>query len=254
MSSYHSHHTRSEKYEIQIPKPSSALVYGGLLTFIGGVILLIAFASPYWLASFEDTRTETAFNNMGLWEYCFDDYRHPNYQFDKLFTGCHYVYSKEYHIIREWLLPGWMLAVQTFFTLAFMASLATQILLASLVVRWPLGLVIQNEWILTFISCLGNATAAFMILLSISIFGANYDRRDWLQYPNYNYLSWSYAFAVGTMFVHGLAAIALYVDSKEAKERVIEGEGHLALQMHPTGPASTVGGMSNPGSEAQHYM
>lgn len=83
-----------------------ALVYGGLLTFIGGVILLIAFASPYWLASYEDTRTETAFNNMGLWEYCFEDYRHPNYQFDKLFTGCHYVYSKEYHIIREWLLPG----------------------------------------------------------------------------------------------------------------------------------------------------
>lgn len=57
-----------------------------------------------------------------------------------------------------------MLAVQTFFTLAFMASLGTQVLLAALVVRWPLGLVLPNEWILTFMSCLGNATAGNFFL------------------------------------------------------------------------------------------
>lgn len=49
------------------------------------------------------------------------------------------------------------MAVQSFFTLAFMSSLATQIILAALVIRWPLGLIIQNEWILTLLTCLGNA-------------------------------------------------------------------------------------------------
>lgn len=61
-----------------------------------------------------------------------------------------------------------MLAVQTFFTLAFMASLGTQVLLAALVVRWPLGVVLQNEWILTFMSCLGNAAAGKFYLLIVS--------------------------------------------------------------------------------------
>jgi hypothetical protein len=43
---------------------------------------------------------------MGLWEFCFDGFRYPRFQFDKKFTGCHYVFSEEYRIIREWLLPG----------------------------------------------------------------------------------------------------------------------------------------------------
>ena len=43
---------------------------------------------------------------MGLWEFCFSKFRYPNYQFDDLFDGCHYVFSRKYFVIWEWLLPG----------------------------------------------------------------------------------------------------------------------------------------------------
>ena len=64
----------------------------------------MSFASPYWLVSWEDT--ESPFKNMGIWEFCFYKFRHPDYQFDHLFTGCHAVYGDEYRLIREKLLPG----------------------------------------------------------------------------------------------------------------------------------------------------
>lgn len=43
---------------------------------------------------------------MGLWEYCFEAFRYPYYQYDKKFDGCYYIFGQEYFIVREWLLPG----------------------------------------------------------------------------------------------------------------------------------------------------
>lgn len=60
--------------------------------------------SPYWIQSYEETFSN--FKHMGLWEFCFDQFRYPYYQFDKLFNGCHYIFSQELYVIREWLLPG----------------------------------------------------------------------------------------------------------------------------------------------------
>ena len=58
---------------------SAALFYGSIASFIAGVLLLMSFASPYWLASWKDT--QSPFVNMGLWEFCFYKFRHPDYQF-----------------------------------------------------------------------------------------------------------------------------------------------------------------------------
>jgi len=249
---------RTAKFEIQIPKPSGALMSGAILTYIASILLLIAFASPYWLVSWD--MTFSPFKKMGLWEICFDNYRHPHYQFDKLFHGCHYVFSDEYRIIREWLLPGWLMAVQAFVTLAFMASLATQIMLAMLVTRFPLQFVLNSEWILSVVCALGNAASAFFMFLAVAVFGGECFRRDWVQYPTYNYLSWGYAFAVVSMFIFAFAAFSLWGESKEAKQRVIEGDGHAVLQMHPTNghghepEADPQGGMPNPGSDIHHFV
>ena len=65
--------------------------------------------SPHWLVSWHDTYSP--FKNMGLWEFCFNRFRYPNYQFDKLFDGCHYIFSQEYYVIWEWLLPGISIAL-----------------------------------------------------------------------------------------------------------------------------------------------
>jgi len=236
------------------------LVLGSILSFLGLIFVLFAFASPYWLVSWE--YTFSPFQSMGLWEFCFKNYRHPHFQFDKLFNGCHYVFSEEYRIIREWLLPGWLQVVQAFCTLGFMSSLGAQLLSIPLIAKWPLKLILNMGWVISLISCIANGGTAFFLFLTVSIFGGQCFRRDWLQYPNFNYLSWAYAFAVVAMFLHAISALLLYGEFKAELNRYREGDGHQEIPMHPTGSpnghngresGSGGDGMSNPVSESHSH-
>ena len=123
---------------------SDALFYGSIASFVSGVLLLMSFASPYWLQSWEDT--QSPFKNMGLWEFCFYKFRHPDYQFDHLFHGCHALYGDEYRLIREKLLPGWLMVVQLFVTLALIASFLGQVVIVCLLLRAPLEWILRFEW------------------------------------------------------------------------------------------------------------
>nr|CAD7574217.1 unnamed protein product [Timema californicum] len=201
--------TSAEKQDY--PKASNALVFGGMVTYIAGLMLIMSFSSPYWIQSYQETFSD--FKHMGLWEYCFDQFRYPYYQFDRLFDGCHYIFSQEYYVIREWLLPGWLMVVQAFVTLALMLSFTSQIIIALELVRWPLEFVLMYEWLLSGIAFICNAVAAVLLFLAVSIFGGECWRRDWLMYPNFNYLSWSYGFAVLSFFFHAFAALFLYMVS-----------------------------------------
>lgn len=120
---------------------------GSILSYIGGMFLLMAFCAPYWISSYEESFSN--FKNMGLWEYCFKDFRYPYYQFTTTFDGCHHIFSREYYVIREWLLPGWLMVVQTCVTLSFILTFGALVVLALELVRWPLKFVLQYEWILT---------------------------------------------------------------------------------------------------------
>lgn len=104
--------------------------------------------SPYWVKSFDETFSQ--FKHMGLWEYCFDQFRYPYYQFDHLFDGCHHVFSEEYYVIREWLLPPWLMTVQSFMTIAFLLTFFAQVVMAFQLVRFPLNFILQREYILSF--------------------------------------------------------------------------------------------------------
>lgn len=48
--------------------------------------------------------------NSKRWPICHRDpcdlYRHPPYQYDEIFHGCHWIYSSKYQNIRDWLQPG----------------------------------------------------------------------------------------------------------------------------------------------------
>lgn len=152
------------------------LVNGALLTYIAGMFLIIAFCryvklaisklinshlnifSPYWVKSFEETHSE--FKNMGLWEYCFEQFRYPYYQFPHLFDGCHHVFSQEFYVIREWLLPPWLMAVQAFVTMSFLLSFSTQVVMALQLCRWPLEFILRYEYILSAIDFLSVATTS----------------------------------------------------------------------------------------------
>ncbi|XP_075236650.1 claudin superfamily protein pickel [Lycorma delicatula] len=217
--------------KLDYPKASDGIVYGGILVYIAGLFLLIAFASPYWVESYEETLTQ--FKHMGLWEYCFDQFRFPYHQLDQLFDGCHFIYSHEYHVIREWLLPGWLISIQLFVTLSFLLSFGSQALIALVVTRYPLHFVLTYEWILSIIIFISNAITSFLLFISVWLFWTQSSRRDWLMYPNFNHLSWSYYFAVISFFIHSFASVILYKDARKSYE--LRQESHnLVRQMQPT--------------------
>lgn len=101
------------------------------------------------------------------------------------------------------------MAVQAFMTLGLIFSCSAHICSTMLLVRWPLNFSFRYHWQILSMCCLLNGLKAFCLFLSISIFGGQCWRRDWMLYPNFNYLSWSYAFAVIAMFV-GMAATACF--------------------------------------------
>jgi hypothetical protein len=109
---------------------------------------------------------------MGLWTYCFDHFRHPHYQFDKLFDGCNSVFNEDTYVIREWLLPGkknfmftfifpenvliiivlfkgWLLSLELFMTLALVLSLGTLAIIAAVITRYPQRIVLKYEYMLS---------------------------------------------------------------------------------------------------------
>ena len=151
----------------------------------------MSFASPYWLQSWAGT--ESPFENMGLWEFCFHNFRHPDYQYDTLFDGCHWVWGNEYRYIREKLLPGknmlqwcikvrvigpqtsnytfwsisgWLIVVQFFATLALMASYSGQCITVALLLRWPLDIILRFEvWFCGTALVLNACTCKFTKIL-----------------------------------------------------------------------------------------
>jgi uncharacterized membrane protein (DUF485 family) len=127
------------------------------------------------------------------------------------------------------------MAVQGFVTLAFINTFASLGIMACEICRYPLKFVLRYEWFLTSISCVAAATSSAFLLLGVFIFGINAYRRDWLMYPKFNVISWSFAFAVVAMFLLALAGLILYRDAKIAYERRRESKNLVQqMQMHET--------------------
>lgn len=138
-------------------------------------------------------------------------------------------------MIREYLLPGWLLAVQVCITLAFILTFVTLGALALVLIRWPLKIVLQYEWLMTKISFISLAIASFLIFMGVLIFGVNAYRRDWLMYPSFNIISWSFAFAVVAMFLIGVSSALLRREAKKAYE-IRDQAKNLVMQMEMQEP------------------
>jgi len=220
-----------ENEKLAAQRTSKTLFNACVAGFIGGILLLISFCSPYWLQSWGDTASP--FLNMGLWEVCFFRFRFPKFQFDRLFTGCHAIWGDEYRLIREWLRPWWLLLVQFFMALCFAISFISQIFDVCLLLRWPLERILRFEWQVVYASFIMKGLTAVLLFVAICIFGASCWDRGWLLYPNYNYVSWSYGFACFAMIGHGIACYLMYMEGRAARERKDRNMA-LVMQMYPT--------------------
>ncbi|XP_037942517.1 uncharacterized protein LOC119675445 [Teleopsis dalmanni] len=219
------------------PRATTGVVVGSITAFIGFFFLMMSFCSPYWIESYEESRSN--FKNMGIWQYCFHDYVYPGYQFPRKFTGCHNIFSHEYYVIREWLLPGWLMSVQAFVTMAFILTITSLSILSLVIIRLPLKGVLQYEWILIRVSYLCTVVSSLFMFFAVAIFGGCAYRRDWLMYPKFNVLGWSYALAVVTFFLLGIAALILHREAKQAYD--LRGEQkNLVMQMEMQEPGYQV--------------
>jgi len=171
------------------PKTSAWLLIGACIAFFSGLTLLMSFCSPYWLESWSGTFSE--FKNLGLWEFCFDHFRFPRYQFDKAFHGCHSIFSTEYLVVREWLMPGWFMFVQAMMCLALIFSLLCQVAVSIVIMRFLL----KWEYVVLLTALVFSALTVITTATAVVVFGCACWDRSWLLYPNWNFLSWGYAFA-----------------------------------------------------------
>lgn len=195
------------------PRSSGLLLTGSVLAFLAAVLLVISFASPYWLESYQ--ATHSSFVRLGLWDVCFNDYRHPPYQYDEKFNGCHWIFSYKYQNIRDWLQPGWMMFVQSMMCVALVLCLGALALVSLVLMRYLL----RYEVIVLASAFVLEASTALPLFLAVAVFGGMCYDRSWLQYPMYNYLSWAYAFAVVSFFFHGFASVCLLLEAFKSRDR-----------------------------------
>jgi len=230
-STYSNDSLNQEKKAAQ--RTSITLFYACVTAFGAAVLWLISFSSPYWLASWEDTRTDQRFLNMGLWTFCFDKFRFPRNQYDRMYHGCHPIWGYEYREIREWMAPWWLMLIQFFSALAFLLMNIALIVDVALYLRWPMEYVLRFEFNLVLFDFVLKTVVTCLIFFCLAMFGGWCWDREWLLYPNYNYPSWSYGVAVFAMIANGVAAFFTYMEAMEAKERK-EKNQNLLMMMYPT--------------------
>ncbi|GIX68099.1 hypothetical protein CDAR_197191 [Caerostris darwini] len=210
------------------PKARSSwyLLIGGIFAFLASLILFISFCSPYWFESYPETYSE--FVRMGLWNFCFRNYRHPSYQYDELFDGCHWVFSYKYQNIRDWMQPAWLIFVQAVMSLSVIFALLSLSCISVILMRFLLKL----EVFFIGAAFVFEAIISVIMFLGVSVFGGMCYNRSWLQYPSFNHLSWAYGLAVVSMFFHMFAAAYLYADTKRAQD-YRRRTSNLVYNMHP---------------------
>lgn len=77
--------------------------------------------------------------------------------------------------------------------------------------------------------------AGICTFLGITIFGFNAYRRDWLMYPKFNIISWSFWIAVVAVLIFGLAAAVLRREYMRAYD--MRGQSkNLVMQMEMQEP------------------
>ncbi|CAG5118170.1 unnamed protein product [Candidula unifasciata] len=191
--------------------PATALV--GMF-FVGAslVFMVVAFASPYWVESFEEFKSQ--FVKLGLWEFCFNDYTFYKDYNGKRYLGCFYIFSPEMRPIWEWVSPPWFISVQVMISASLLVIFLVSVTLTLNVFRlFPK----QMDYAVYLGTALGMAACALTILIALIVFGVYKEDRRWVPRPDMNLLSWSYGMCVMAGWFSLFAAVCLYLAGKEKK-------------------------------------
>lgn len=78
--------------------------YATAIIFLSAAILTIAFVTPLWLES--DTIPDQRFKRLGLWEACFVRIHDHHYRYDRIVSGCRWIFDEDYAFLKEFLEPS----------------------------------------------------------------------------------------------------------------------------------------------------
>ena len=126
------------------------------LSFVSFVLFVVAYSTDSWWISLKPQE----FENVGLWNICFNHYRHRFDFYGKIYTGCWWIFSPELRMLFSWLSRPWFRVVQAFATLALVSSIFSLIMVYVLAASKYIGKV-SSRYILStaFINLLtGNCS------------------------------------------------------------------------------------------------
>lgn len=198
------------------------MLSGCVLTFLSAFVVILAFATPYWLES-DGELTVQRFQRLGLWEACFESFYDPNFRYDKEFRGCMWILDEDYNFIHNILEKPFFIAVQVLYTLGFVIILLVCLLLLAFLFCIATEVAVKILMVLSgllFVSGLFHTIA-------VIVFGALGDGRDWMPDPDNNYLSWSFGLAAVGTILQLIAGVLYLLESIIIRRRQAKEEQQL---------------------------
>ncbi len=170
------------------PKPLNLVCF--IIGFASFVLNLAANCSSNWWVA----RVPQEFERIGLWEICFNHYRHRFDYYGKIYTGCWWHFSPETTMLFSWISTPWYRVVQAFASLSMIFMLFAFILQIILTIK-PIGKISSRYVLLTAGFTL---TSALFMAIAVITFGVRGKDRNWMPRFQQNWFGWSFTVAIIT--------------------------------------------------------
>ncbi|XP_045180916.1 uncharacterized protein LOC123540175 [Mercenaria mercenaria] len=183
---------------------------GFVICIFSSLLIIIAFATPYWIVPEDGAIVSTQLEKLGLWEICFAGYSDHRDSFGRTYNGCWWIFAREYDAIRKYLITGWFATTQALMTVSVILSLCS--VLFGLLMLLNCMPSIAQKYSAIFV-CLSNYLIFVLIAVGLIYFGTHADTdRSWLRFPNLRTLSWSFYLAAigGILALLSALAYTLY--------------------------------------------
>lgn len=159
------------------------------LAFVAFVLNLTANSADRWWEALEPQE----FENIGLWQICFNMYRHRFDFYGKIYTGCWWLFSPEIRQLFSWVSTPWFRVVQAFSTLSMISMLFALAMVYILARSKNLGK-ISSRYVLT--TAFVTLMSAVFMTIAVLVFGICGRNRDWMPRWQQNWFGWSFKVAI----------------------------------------------------------
>ncbi|KAK9504579.1 hypothetical protein O3M35_010884 [Rhynocoris fuscipes] len=197
------------------------------------IFIAVSFCSASWLIS--DTRIANAnFDRLGLWTHCFRSLPDPSDEYQRrFFVGCRWVYdpfTTGYDEIRGYLMPPFIIVTQFFYTLAFIGTLISFILV--LLFFLCFGPEQKNFINLTLLIGIIMLSVGFCSTIAVSVFAIWANQDGWMLGHDNNFFGWAFALAIaGTIAAFIAGALFLVEGDVQRRKRKYLKESQSRFEM-----------------------